>query len=186
MTTPETHRKQINDKIAESLVLAGIGRAYHQRTLSDVSGGVVLQALIADGTARSEVQEGRGWNIIGLHSTAYDAAILLARGLHLSGLKARVASLTRLLNQIKEGGDLLPEYADCSVLMVTNFYQTYPGNPVPLEGYEVRAVETFLQERLDDRRAVFVHSAKPLAESVWWSPVLLGRLSGLNRTLVVA
>lgn len=181
----DTQRRQVNDKVGESLLSAGIGRAYHKRQLADVPQGALLLDWLRD-SAKREVREGRGWTVIGPHTAAYDTSMLLARALHLSGLKARVVSLRRLVVQVTEQGDLLPEYQEADVLFIMDFFQQYHGNPTPLTGREVQSTEAFLHERMDDLRAVFLHANKNLVGETWWSQTLVNRVAGLNRKLEVA
>lgn len=185
LTVPDSHRRQINDRVGDSLIAAGIGRAYHKRNLSEVAHGSTLLAWLQENGKR-EVREGRGWTIVGGNTNAYDTSLLLARGLHLSGLKTRVVPLRRLVVHVTEQGELLPEYADADVLFILDFFQQYPGNPTPLTGREVQSTEAFLNERLDNLQAVCLHSSKNLVGETWWSQTLLNRLAGLNRKLEVA
>jgi hypothetical protein len=180
------HIQQTNDGIAHSLISAGIGRAYHKRSISEVPNGQFFRQWVGE-HARDEVSSGRGITIAGSGTNARDAFLLLARAVHLYGLKARVVPLRRLVAQIVHGGELVEQFEECRALFVTDFFQTYPGNPVPLTGREVQEVEQFLTDRLDDMHSVFVHVAKPMVgPDVWWSPTFVQRLSGLNRLVEIA
>jgi hypothetical protein len=180
----DSHQRQQSDAIAASLTIAGIGRAYHKRTLAELADGAMLKTWLTE-HARDEIGSGKGWTVTGPGAAAYDATVLLARAIHLSGRKVRLTTLRRLTVQVMEQGDLLDDYTTCQCLVVTEFFQHYPGNPLPLTGREVQAVESFLLERLDDMGAVCVQSAKKLGNDTWWSPALIQRLNGLNRTLEV-
>lgn len=181
-----SHQRQAHEGIGQSLLAAGIGRAYHQRTVAEVPHGDFFRQWITE-HARDEVNAGRGITIVGASATARDAFVLLARGVHLSGMKVRLVPLRRLIAQIVHEGELLEQFEECRALFVSEFFQTYPGNPVPLTGREVQEVEQFLSDRLDNMASVFVHAAKPMTGSdLWWSPTMVQRLGSLNRTVEVA
>lgn len=180
------HQKQTNDGIARSLTAAGVGSAFHHRYLRDVANEEFFRDWVAT-HAGDEITPGKGITIVGPGVKARDAFIILARAVHLSGRRVRVVPLSRLIAQIVNDGELLDQFEECKALFVTEFFQTYPGNPNAATGYEVRRVEEFLTDRLDNQGAVFLHTAKPLTgPDIWWSPTFVQRVEGLNRTLEIS
>lgn len=179
----ESQQRERQKAIAGSLSDAGIGRAFHSRTLSELSRGAALKAWV-ESEARTDIPAGKAWNIVGPTAEARDTMILLARGMHLSGYGCRVVPLRRLVAQIVHNGDLMPEITGCMVLCVVDFVQVYPGQTTPpLTGHEVQITEAFLHERLDEQQAVCVHASSPITGVSWWSPPLVQRLHTLNQTL---
>lgn len=179
----DSHQQQINAKVADSLLSAGIGRAYHHRKINDLPDGDLLHSWVM-GVARDEVLAGKGWTIIGKGSNAYDTAIVLSRGLHLRRLKTRVVPLRKLVSQLSLDEDA--EYHECDVLTILDFVQQYRGNPTPLTGKETQVTEQFLHSRLDNYQSVFVHSSVELEnEAVWWSATLIKRITDANRVVHV-
>lgn len=181
----EQQRKETDRLVRQSLIEAGIGRAYHDRTLSDLGDHGVTAKEWLDTVGKSDVRSGRGWNIIGATARAYDTTMVLARGVHLKGIDTRIVSLRRLIGQIMNDGDLLPELYSTRALFVLDFIQVYPGNDNPMTGREVQEVESFLLERLDANEAVFLHAAVPLTTATWWSASFLQRVAETNRLLEV-
>lgn len=180
----DNHKEQINSKISDSLTAAGVGRAYHHRQLSELRDGELLKTWLFQ-TGRTDVRTGKGWTIIGKGSAAYDTSVLLGRALHLKGLKTRIVPLRKLVSQLTMEDDA--DYVDCDVLVVLDFVQVYRGNSAPLTGKEVQVTEQFLNARLDNYQAVFVHSCTDLdSEISWWSPTLVKRISDANRVVNVA
>lgn len=177
----------MSDHIADSLLLAGIGKRYHALKLSNLPEPTanVLVPWFKE-SAKTEIREGRGWTLTGTHERTYDAAILLSRALHLAGHRTRVLPLRRFVVHLMANTELFEEANEAQVLTLLDFYQTYPGNPVPLTGREVQEVEQFLNDRIDAQRSVILHCAKPLAGETWWSPALVGRINTVNRRLEVA
>jgi hypothetical protein len=184
----DKQKAKLRENVAASLTEAGIGAAYHKRTLDDLPNGAGPNVRKwVEECAREEMRAGTGWTVIGSGAVSRDAIMLIARAVHLSGFTARVLPLRRLVAQVMTNGDLLAELEACDALCVLDFFQVYPGQTVvPLTGREMQEVEAFLLERLDNARAIFVQTAKPLGGDTWWSLPLVQRLHSLNRTLDVA
>lgn len=183
-----SHAEQRRKGVIASLENAGIGRSYHNRTLQEFPKNQAVADWIKGGEARKDVRAGKGRNFVGEGAASYDMAMLTARGLHLSGVSAFVVPLRRLVKWLEvRGGDFeaLENARSAEALFVVDFYQVYDKGDCPLTGWQLQDVETFLGERLDDTRAVFLHLAKPLAKAGWWSGNFVKRVSRMNQDVEV-
>jgi hypothetical protein len=184
-----SHSEQRRRGVALSLENAGIGRAYHSRSLGEATGGAIsgLPTWIKSGEAATEVRAGKGVTFIGDGAAAYDLAILTARGLHVTGVSSFAVPLRRLVKwlDVKGGTDMLEAANQSEALFVLDFYQCYDKGECPLTGWQLQDVEVFLGERIDNDRAVFLHSAKALDKAGWWSSNLLKRVARRNRQIEV-
>jgi hypothetical protein len=180
----ESHRQQLHKGMTESLLLAGIGSAYHRRNLASLPQHGDLLTEWVNGPGRDEIRSGNGWVVRGTSAATRDTAMLLARALHVNRLLSRVVTLRRLINQIIHSGDMIGDLTTCDVLVVLDFVQVYPGNEVPVTGREVQEVEDFLSDRFDRQKAHIIHVAKPLP-GTWWSAGLCDRIASASRVLEV-
>jgi hypothetical protein len=178
-----THTKETNDAIASSLLAAGVGTAYHKRNLTMVNPSSL--ADWARGPARGETAEGIGRTLVG-SDTAYDAAMILARGLHVQGIPSFITSLRRLVVWIEHDAPELSKIESARAFFVTGFQQTYDKGECPLKGYQIQDVEALLLERMDNNLCVFLHVDKPLGRDSWWSDNLVRRIGRVNQTVVIS
>lgn len=185
MSQAANHRRQIDDGVQQSLLRAGIGRAFHRRSLTELPRGEQLAAWVRT-EAKADLAAGRGWTVQGTGIGAYDHVVLLARAMHLSGMGVRVVPLRKLLKLIEVEAEDAEELAAAPALFVTDFVQHYGRGECPLSGLQLMDVETFLTARLDDGRPFFPQVSRPVEQAGWWSPSLAQRLLGLNRVLQVA
>lgn len=157
--------------VVESLNNAGIGSAYHRRSLKEVS-----QALadIAKTELRIGAQEGRGLFFVGSLRAA-DATILAARALHLQGIRCCVVRLTRLIDWLDNNADNLTQAEDADALFVLDFQDTHER---PFTGWQARKVETLISDRLDQGGAFFAQGTRTL-EGVggWWSETFVAAVA---------
>lgn len=179
-----THAEQLHLDKVRSLIAAGIGRSYHKRKLSDLAGSEKLCTWVYAG-ARDDITQGRGWTIVGKGIAAYDMMLLLARALHLSGIRSRVVSLAQLTKWISTDADRLEEAREAEALFVTDFVQAYGVGGSPLTVWQIAEVEDFLMTRTNDGKAFLPHAVSLDAPS-WWSGGLLQRVATANRQLIVA
>lgn len=181
--------KQQSRAIAQSLTRAGIGRAYHPRTLATAPQGSTLATWVRD-EGRVDVARGKGVTFVGRGAESMDLAILTARGLHLLGIAALVTSLRKLVLMLDSRRVASEEHEalrTVPALVVTDFIQTYGGKPeCPLTGWQVQDVEALLLDRLADNLAVFVHCDRVPGSEGWWSANLVQRLQMANRQIGVA
>jgi hypothetical protein len=177
-----SHAEQRRKGVVASLENAGIGRSYHNRTLGEFPKHTALMEWVRSGNAKTDVRAGKARTFIGEGAVAYDMAMLTARGLHLSGAPSFVVSLRRLVKWLEVRGEVegLENARTAEALFVTDFYQVYDKGECPLTGWQLQDVEAFLGDRLNDARAVFLHTAKPLAKTGWWSGNFVQRVSRMN------
>lgn len=169
----ETHRKQRDDAVRAALSKAGIGEAFHIRKLNSVTNGdSVREWLVGNGIA--EIKEGKGLTFTG---NCYDLFILTARGVLLAGVNTKVMSLYALMRDIEENGFYV--YDTIEALFIWKFY---PSNGTGLTTYQQNTMEAFIEERLDDKRATFVHGHGNMNKS--WSAEFCIRLHQWNRPAV--
>jgi hypothetical protein len=182
-----SHAEQRRKGIVLSLENAGIGRAYHSRSLTEYPKTGVGD-WIKSGQGKTDVRSGKGRNFIGGGSAAYDLAMLTARGLHLSGVASYIVPLRRLVKwlEAKTEVEAMENARASEALFVVDFYQCYDKGDCPLTGWQLQDVEVFLGERIDNNRAIFLHSAKPLAKAGWWSGNLVKRVARVNDDVEVA
>ena len=89
-----------DSQIAASLMNAGVGKAFHQRTLSTLGSNGEALLQWSKEVSKKELAMGHGWNIVGPSANAYATFIVLARAVHLGGCMVRVVPLRRLVSQI--------------------------------------------------------------------------------------
>jgi hypothetical protein len=176
-----SHASQKAAALWESLSAAGIGRAYHRRSLYEVGhDDLTLWAQ----TPSLSIPGGRGWTLIG-DDKAYDALMLLARACHIQGYRAFVLTLRQLVKRLEHDTGMEEVHA-AQVLCITGFYDVYQGTDAPLRGWQVQDVESLLLDRLDNGGSICVQSARPLrGDGVWWSNTLLRRLKAVNREATI-
>lgn len=172
------HAEQKAKAIWDSLTRAGIGRAYHRRSIAEV-GAPTLHDWVQ--SPFESLRAGEGWTFIGT-GAAYDAALLTARGLHIQGQGALVLPLHRLARWVDTDHELDKVFA-ARALFITGFYETV--HAPPLTGWQVQGIEEVLNERMDDSGSVFLQMEKPFDADTWWTQRLRERLSDTNRSLTL-
>lgn len=178
------HARQIEVGRAESLNLAGIGRSYHNRSLADLPKGPDLVNWFVE-RGRSDLAQGKGWNIVGETGEARDTFMLLARGIHIKGFKVRQVPLRKLIANIVNETDMTEDLTLAPVLFISGFYSPMPHHPTPMSPLEAHVVEAFIMERLDNNGPVCVQSTVRIPQAAWWSKALTTRLTEMNTTMVI-
>lgn len=159
--------------IRASLSEAGIGKRYHDLSLSDVKHGAgMLGCLKRHGAAiRSK---GQSLAFHGLGMT--DAIIMLARGLHINGVGCKVTPLVRLRGVINNS-EFREQVNEADVLVILNAQDTNRCNP--LHDSVAAEIEYLIRKRHDDGRSVFMQLAVPEEQPVaglpncYWSGEML-------------
>ncbi|WP_349621563.1 hypothetical protein [Azospirillum argentinense] len=171
-------------ELRDSLRRAGIGRAYHDRSLTEIPAAAPLVEWLR-GPFKQDLYEGRGWTVIGDGLPAKDAAMLLSRSVHLMGQQVRVVPLVRLISEVARPGDLMSEIQQARCLVLTDVFQQYGTGDCPYTGWQVASAEAFLGDWLDDQKPLLVHAAKRLA-GTWWSASFAASLARANTTIEIA
>lgn len=171
------HQSQKDAGLVKSLLMSGIGKAYHQQKLSGISDTETLVQWVK-ATPQAELDTGLGWTIVGDTSRAYDVVMLLARALHILGESTLVIALPRLVKWIEVNADELSRARDCKALFITNFVQVY--HECPMTGRQIANTEDFLTNRLDNNQSIFPHVVKWPTDT-WWSPTFVHRVSKTNK-----
>jgi hypothetical protein len=179
----ESHQRQIDDGRSRSLVAAGIGQLYHERRLSQIPGTEEICEW-ANADLRASLVRGEGWNIVGSSNSAVEATILLGKAVHLSKLSAMVVPLVRLMSWLQHETEDYERASSAKMLLVTDFYQVYPGGRDPFTGWQLSMMETFIRERIASRKSTCLHFAT-MTGNIWWSESLLKLVANVNKTAKV-
>jgi hypothetical protein len=169
----DSHAEQRQRAIRASLVNAGIGRAYHERHLSDVA-----PALVDPAKDLARVRSGHGYTLVGTDH-AYDAAVVMARALHLQGLPVVIVPLRRLVKWIEHETVEMAWVQSCEALFITGFFDPSLGE-CPLAGWQRHDIEELLNDRIDNGGAFFPQVTRNLERGGWWSDTLIRRIARLN------
>lgn len=175
-----SHRKQTDDAVARSLNKAGIRARYHHSTLTTVKHPEAVRLLDwVNKTSRTQVQE--GFTFIGGNQME-DLAIIVARGMHLTGRACWVLPLLRFADLLKNDREYLTDRMDeAQVLVLTNAGPKEPGEVV-FERRELRFMEMLLDEWIADGNRLLLHSTLPM-NAGWFSGDFLQRVAALNETI---
>jgi hypothetical protein len=136
------------------------------------------------GDIRAALKTGQGWNIVGAGVNAVDATILLARTLHMMKHTCLVVPLPRLMAWLQHETEDYHRAYQAKVLLITEFYQIYPGGREPFTGWQLSTMEMFIKDRIAERRTTCLQFAT-MAGSVWWSDSLLQLVAKTNLTAKV-
>jgi hypothetical protein len=164
------HQEQQVAGVRESLTNAGIGPAYHYKTLQEVAPDLVD---LVGGPIRDAAKDGRGMVLVG-GVQAYDETILIARALHLQGVRSLVTHLSRLIRWSEFDGDEIARVGEAQALFVLKF--TSPGE-CPFTRRECRIIEDLIEARIDNGQAFFAQVGCTLKGSGWWSDEFVERVS---------
>lgn len=179
MSAP-THADQRKKALAQSLRNAGIGTGYHNRSLSEDPFPQDLFDWTSDPYA--DLTAGRGWNFVG-GATAYDAAMLTARGLHIQGQGSLVIPCSRLASWVRADAPDLDRVLSVRAVFVTGFYEDH--HEPPMQGWVAAGVEEILTERMDNNQSVMLQMGKPLDGDAWWTTRFAGMIANRNRSLTL-
>lgn len=179
MDMPQT----IPDEVAQSLNRAGIFREYHNRSLREGKHPIHAELLEWVGNARSDY--GKGLTFVG-GAEAEDAAILTARGLHVSGMGIRLRSLVSFVAMMmNEREDFREMLGQAQTLAITGMGPQH-GEPRN-EAFtlrEIRTLEAVLVEWIQQCNRLILHS--PVSGfGGWFSPTFVQRVARVNETMKV-
>lgn len=175
------HARQKKESINDSLTKAGIGSAFHSRSLTEFD--PVLVEWVNN--SRALVSEGQGLSLIGDYN-AYQATILLARAMHLKGYHSLVVPLRTLVKWLEYDAEELKQVMSVRALFITRFYDMHPGaKEPPMKPWEVQDVEGLIFERMDNSKAVFTQSGLQIVKESWWTPAMVDRLLSVNKKILV-
>lgn len=160
----------LNEEVRASLSNAGIGKRYHDMSLSNAGplGTGMLRWLHTNGdtvrSGRSVVFHGEGLS---------EPIILLARALHVNGIGCKVTPLVRMRRVINDP-QFREDIDDIDVLVILNAQDTVRCNP--LHDSVAAEVEYLIRERHDNMKATILQIAVPedqppagLANAYWTS-----------------
>ena len=175
------HAFQKKASIADSLIKAGIGSAFHSRSLTEFDPALVEWV----NEKRALASEGKGLSLIGDYN-AYQATILLARAMHLKGYHSLVVPLRTLVKWLDYDAEELGQVASVRALFITRFYDVHPGaKESPMKPWEVQNVEDLIFGRLDNQKAVFTQSSLQIVKESWWTSGMVDRLVQVNEKILV-
>jgi hypothetical protein len=150
------HVAAISKDVKEGLSRAGIGRAYHDRSLREFGPvGEEMMDLLVGNHIRDRVRNGTGMVLHSKHRLARDYFLLTARAMFLSGIAVKVVNPVYLV-ELRED-DLwedLQQYMDADCLFLTPFWEPLPS---PFDRRQVTRLERQLLDRLDNKKPLFLH-----------------------------
>lgn len=173
-----THEEQKQRALADSLRSAGIGSAYHRRSLTEKEFPPALFDWVS--SPQEHIAAGRGWTFTG-GPASYDAAMLMARGLHIQGLGSLVVPSSRLASWVRADAPDLDRVMEVRALVVTGFYEDY--HEPPMQGWVAAGVEEVLTARLDENRTVMLQMGKTFDSDCWWTRNFVSMVTARNRSL---
>ncbi|QSY98677.1 hypothetical protein J2J97_31905 (plasmid) [Rhizobium bangladeshense] len=177
---PTSHQQQTDDGIIRSLDKAGIRARYHRMSLKDVQHRDTkrLEEWVLK-TSTEELEH--GFTFIGGNDLE-DLAILVARGLHVTGRSACVMPMIRFCDWFHNDRDYLEERLDkATALLLTQVGPSEVGDEV-FSKRELRFMGTRIDEWISDRNRLLLHSKLPLQHS-GLPGELLQRVAQLNETI---
>lgn len=176
------HRKQVEEAVARSLSVAGIKVCYHGMSLSaHASPEAGPLAEWVSGASRESQTD--GFSFIGGNDME-DLAILVARGLHITGRAVRVYHLIRFNELLVQDRDYLEENLD----KVGNLLLTHAGPSTPNEVIytprEMRSLEWRLQDWMSEGGRLLLHSKFDMVpDRGWFSGDFLQRVATCNKVI---
>jgi hypothetical protein len=162
------HLEQKVAGLKESLTNAGIGAAYHRKTLCETAPDLFGQIT----TLIDDANNGKGIIFTG-ETRAYDETVVTARALQLSGVPCFITHLTRLLCWIEVDADQLHRLDEVQALFLLRF--SAEGES-PFTNYQRQRIEDFLEARIDSGHAFFAQVSGTLRGSRWWSEGFVKRI----------
>lgn len=162
----------VEPHIAKSLINAGIGPVYHDKSLTDFGplGVGYHDWVVSNGP--SLVMEGGAVTFCGKGQT--DHMKMIARAFHLNGAGVRIMSLSQFWTVLDRGGERREDMDDSPVLMLNPAQAG--GRGCPLNWWQLDRAETYLRDRVERRQVVLLYWAHdkgmaPDAEGKfnWWS-----------------
>lgn len=159
-------REAKNAGIHESLSRAGIGKAYHKRTVTELPGGENLACLVK-GEFRTHVAGGGNLIVEGMSPDSLSATILIARGFHLLGLGCMVVSTSELARQLSNPRGMDEEFehrlARMKCLVLYRFYTPDPADDgKPYTSRTLSILEDFLVDLNMQGTGLLLHVIEPL------------------------
>lgn len=176
-----SHAAQIDESITRSLNRAGIRPRYHRGQLSEHPSKYSAE-LVDWVLGASKEEPGTGWTMIGGNDTE-DLAILLARGLHITGRAMRVLSAMTFQRYLAEDRVYLRDTTqDASGLLLTQLGPQDVKEERIFTDREIRGMENWLNDWVAEGNRLLVHSSRPL-EGAWFSANFLQRVATVNETI---
>jgi hypothetical protein len=177
---PVTHQQQTDDGIVRSLNKAGIRARYHRLTLDTCKhrDAKRLQEWVLTTSSR-EIE--RGFTFVGGNELE-DLAVLVARGMHVTGRTACVMSAVRFCDWFHNDRDYLEDRLDAAnVLLLTQVSPAEVGDEI-FSKRELRFMAARLDEWISSQNRLLLHSTLPLQHSGLPSD-LLQRVAQINETI---
>ena len=152
----ENKMTEINDEVRASLSEAGIGKAYHDRTIASVPayGDGLKRILTMHGAEIRQRAFNAVWHGVGLT----EAITLLCRGVHINGVGCMLQPLVRM-RRIIIRPDFREAVDDADLLVIFNAQDTNRGNP--LHDSVMSDLEDVLRKRLDNNKMTWLQFAVP-------------------------
>lgn len=177
---PVTHQQQTDAGVIRSLNKAGIFAHYHRAGLDTVKheDAKRLQEWVL---TTSQTSPQTGFTFIGGNDME-DFAILVARGLHVTGRPVSVIPLIRFCDWLHNDRDRLEERLDeVKVLLLTKVSPSEVGDEL-FTKRELRFMATRLEEWIAAGQRLLIHSKLPMDRSGLPSE-LVQRVAKLNETI---
>jgi hypothetical protein len=163
------HLEQQVAGLCEGLSAAGIGSAYHRRTLRETAPDLFENI---DNVATS-IDDGSGIIFVG-GARAYDEIMVVARALFMKHIPVMVVRLLTLARWIVDDYEDLHKAVSAQGLFVLGFADT---SDCPLTYRERRLIEEFVSDRIDNGGAFSAQASGTLKGSGWWSDEFVERIS---------
>lgn len=170
---------EINDEVRLSLTEAGIGKAYHFKTLDDL--GAAGRGALEWMKRNSEALRRGTWSAVFDGTGTTDVLKLMARGMHINGIGCRVLPLVRMRRVVNDAEfrEMCHEI-DCLVLL--NAQDRHRSNP--LHPAVAAEVEYLIRERHEANKLTFVQvafSGEAEGHDSYWSDEFWDMLGGWDR-----
>ena len=167
---------------AQSLTDAGIGKVYHDKTLSEMDHGPGLKKFLINGGGDALKNEGASLILRGYPRATTS---VFCKGLHMNGVGVRMVSLSNLVTTMRRCVEAWEDIEDCRALVIQ---PAQTESPCPLDYWQKDMVETYLTERARNGKSVILCFDAKEPEVPWWNVDFLTTLmdSGIDRAAVGA
>lgn len=147
---------EINEEVRASLIEAGIGKRYHDVSLTSVPvyGDALMRLLTTRGHEARQGTLNIAWHGVGLT----ESIIMFSRALHINGVGCLVRPLVRMRPIINDL-EFKEQVNEIDVLVILNAQDTV--RDCPLHPNVSAELEFLLRKRFDNDKATFLQFAIP-------------------------